>query len=650
MTQSALEAGREAAGRYAWSEALDLLTGADTQQRLEPDDLMLLAESAWWMGKMRDCIAARERAHAAYLAEGQPRRAAYVALKLVDHHSDLAERGIAAAWMQSASKLLAPEEECVEHGYLSLMRTFVAGMEGDLDGVASAAGETRRIGQRFGDKDLMAFGLAIEGMALVQAGEVDRGIVLLEEATVPAVSGELGPYATGWIYCIMIGSTSGIADWQRAGQWAEAAKRWCDRQAISGFPGVCRVHRAEIMRLRGSLSDAEEEARIATEELGTFNLVIASSAFKELGEIRLRTGDLDAAEAAFRQANELGAMPQPGMALVQFRRGKIDAAANSLKRALADEGIGRLERAKILPTVVEVALAAGDREAAASAAAELVGLAEVFKTPAMHASAATAGALLKLADGELAPAEVEAKRARRLWKEADVLYEAARTGLVLGDIYLAEGDRDGAAFEYTTALFTFEKFGAVPDADAARERLASMADAREPSGRRVAKTFLFSDIVRSTNLVEAIGDDAWTDLLNWHDEALRARFRELRGEEVAHTGDGFFVAFETADDAVACAVAIQRALADHRRAHGFAPQVRIGIHATEAAEMGGNYHGKGVHEAARIGALAEGGEILVSASTLECLQAPAEARDAREVTLKGVSGPVRIVSLVWRQI
>lgn len=648
MTQTALLEGRDAAGRYAWSEALDLLTRAETDETLPPDDLMLLAESAWWMGKMRDCIGVRERAYAAYLAEGRPSQAALAALKLADHHADLAESGLSAAWMQTASKLLANEEESVVHGHLSMMNTIFAAKRGDLEGVAAAGAETRRIGARFGDKDLIALAVASEGIALVYSGEPERGIAQLEEATVPAVSGELGPYATGWIYCMMISASSAVADWQRAGQWSEAATRWCNRQSISGFPGVCRVHRAEIMRLRGSLSEAEDEARMATEELGTFNLVVASYAFKELGDIRLRTGDLDAAEKAFRQANELGASPQPGMALVQLRRGKADAAAHSLKRALADE-FNPLERAKMLPVVVEVALTVKDGEAARAACEELAQIAESFNSSAMRASAGASSALVKLAEGDVASAEIDAKRARRLWKENDVLYEAARVGVVLGDIYLAEGDRDGAAFEYNTALSTFEKFGAVPDADEARKRLASVADAPEPSGHRVAKTFLFSDIVRSTNLIDAIGDDAWTDLLKWHDETLRARFRAHRGEEVTHTGDGFFIAFETADDAVACAVGIQRALAEHRRAHGFAPQVRVGLHATEAAHFDGNYHGKGVHEAARIGALAEGGEILVSVSTLECLDMKASVGEEREVILKGVSGPVRIASLRWRE-
>ena len=89
---------------------------------------------------------------------------------------------------------------------------------------------------------------------------------------------------------------------------------------------------------------------------------------------------------------------------------------------------------------------------------------------------------------------------------------------------------------------------------------------------------MFTDIVGSTALVEAIGDEAWHDLLRWHDEALRRCFASNDGEEVDHTGDGFFVAFPDARTALACAIAIQRTLADHRRAHGFAPQVRIGVH------------------------------------------------------------------------
>jgi class 3 adenylate cyclase len=162
---------------------------------------------------------------------------------------------------------------------------------------------------------------------------------------------------------------------------------------------------------------------------------------------------------------------------------------------------------------------------------------------------------------------------------------------------------------------------------------------------RVVKTFMFTDIVKSTNLVEAIGDDAWGALLHWHDETLREMFVSYRGEEVATTGDGFFVGFDSPDAAIDCAMAIQRRLAEHRKEHGFAPQVRIGVHASPATQVEHNFRGRGVHEAARIAALADAGEILASKATAE---GRPNGSAPRAVTLKGIAEPVEVVSIDWR--
>jgi class 3 adenylate cyclase len=165
--------------------------------------------------------------------------------------------------------------------------------------------------------------------------------------------------------------------------------------------------------------------------------------------------------------------------------------------------------------------------------------------------------------------------------------------------------------------------------------------------RRVLKTFMFTDIVKSTNLAEAMGDSAWSELLRWHDEMLRSLFAAHNGDEVTSTGDGFFVGFDNPEAAVTCAVAIQRRLADHRKQHGFAPEVRIGVHASGAAQVGRSFRGKGVHEAARIAALAEGGEIVASRATIgDASRYPAS--EARTVTLKGLSEPIEVVSIDWR--
>lgn len=169
--------------------------------------------------------------------------------------------------------------------------------------------------------------------------------------------------------------------------------------------------------------------------------------------------------------------------------------------------------------------------------------------------------------------------------------------------------------------------------------------ARAPEPVRVVKTFMFTDIVKSTNLVEALGDEAWGDLLRWHDQTLRSLFITHHGEEVVTTGDGFFIGFDSPEAALACAIAIQQTLAEHRKAHGFAPQVRIGVHASDATQVGRDFRGKGVHEAARIAALAEGGEIVASKLTVSSNFAISEPR---KVSLKGISEPMEVVSISWR--
>ena len=158
---------------------------------------------------------------------------------------------------------------------------------------------------------------------------------------------------------------------------------------------------------------------------------------------------------------------------------------------------------------------------------------------------------------------------------------------------------------------------------------------------------MFTDIVDSTKLVESMGDEAWEGVLRWHDDALRADIENHGGEVVHTTGDGFFASFGDIGEAAACAMAMQRHLAAHRREHGFAPRVRIGLHAAEATVISGDYAGVGVHEAARVAALAEGDEILVTVSSIAS-SAPFPVSNQREVSLKGLAQPVGVATIEWR--
>ncbi len=646
---NALQAGRDAIQRHAWKEAFDLLSAEDAAKGLSPDDLELLAQAAWWVGRLGISIAAHERAYAAYV-EASDRRATLAAIELARNYFAKGEPSVGTAWLNRADRLLPEEPESVEHGHLARMHAVVA-LEGrhDYDAALTHAKRALELATRFHDRDLMAVALHDQGRILVAKGQVTEGNSLIDEATVAAVSGEIGPFATAIVYCNTITCCKELADYRRAGEWSEAAKRWCERQAISGFPGMCRVYRAGIMRVRGAWVEAEQEARRACEELRDFNQSYAAESLYELGEIQLRMGDLAAAEDAFRQAHELGREPEPGLSMLRLAEGKVKTAAASIRRALAEDSPDRLHRAYLLPAQVEIAVAAGELEVAKTAATELEEIAKTYGVSALQARAAWARGIVQLAEGNATAAAQCLRRAQHLWQDVDCPYEVARARLALATAYRAEGDEEAAALEIKAARATFERLGATLDILRAAELLGADAGREAPASTQTAtRTLMFTDIVKSTNLVEAIGDAAWMDLVRWHDQTLRSLFDRHGGEEIDHAGDGFFVAFRDAASAVECAVAIQRTLADHRRSHGFAPQVRIGLHATTATRAGGAYRGKGVHEAARIAALAEGEQIVASVETAANIPARHVASEPRTVTLKGLTQPVQIVMIEWR--
>jgi class 3 adenylate cyclase len=646
--ENRLAAGREALQRHAWHEAFERLRAADAAEPLPPEDLEALAEAAQWVGRLDECIAVYERAHARYLELGNRRRAGYMAIMLAHGHFAKGQASRANASLRRAERLLESEQDSIEYGHLLRARGLVAR---DPDEALAHARAAHELATRLGDRDLAALELQEQGRLLVVKGEVAEGLALLEDAAMIAVSGVLGPLATGDIFCNAIDVCRRLADYGRASEWTDAARQWCERQGILGFPGVCRVYRAGILRLRGALADAAREAADACEELRPYAVSSTAEAFYELGEVRLRLGDLKAAEEAFRQAHELGREPQPGLALLRLAEGKVDAASMAIRSALGDESRDRLARSHLLPAQVEIALAVGDLDGAGAATDELEAIAAVYATPAIEAAALCARGQVQLAAGDHAGAQRSLRAGCRRWQELDAPYETARARIALAAVYRAGGDLETAALELAAARAAFERLGAVLDAARAAEAQASTipsAPAGPELARAETRTFMFTDIVRSTQLVEAIGDEAWADLVRWHDQTLRALFAAHAGEEVDHTGDGFFVAFPAVRPALDCSVAIQRMLLEHRRRQGFAPQVRIGLHAAPAQRDGTTYRGKGVHVAARIAALAEAGEIVASHDSVQSVAAGITLSAPRSVALKGVSEPLAVVTIGWR--
>jgi class 3 adenylate cyclase len=645
-TPDPLHAGRDALARHAWPEAFEQLSQADRDGPLSGADLEGLALAAFFAAHGDVELDVKERAFKVYEAEGNELRAAYLALDVARKYGYSGKYSIATAWLRRAERILGPEGETYAHGYLALIRSEVAGWTGDSAAALTLAQQAVEIGTRAADADLKASAQTNLGALKIASGATFDGFALMEEASIAAVNGELSPFTTGMTTCRLIGACRDMTDYRRATEWIEATERYCQRQSLTGFPGICRIHRAEVAAVGGGWEQAEQELEQATTELGAYNATPPQAdGFYAIGDIRRLRGDFEGAEAALREAHSRGRSPQPALALLRLAERNVKAAAAAINGAVAEETEDRWARARLLPAQVEIAIAAGDAARARAAVDELASIVAGYPSPALEAGRQTALGRVLIVEGDASGAARELRAAIRGWREVGAPYEVARARAVLSRALRAADDEDDADLELRAALDGFRRLGARVDVESAESELRDAEDRR--SGPLTArKTFMFTDIVGSTNLAEAVGDQAWERLLRWHDDMLRSQVAHGEGEIVNSTGDGFFAAFDSARSAVECAVSIQRALLDHRARTGFALSVRIGLHSAEANRRGSDYSGKGVHVAARVGAIAKGGEILATAETLaEAGHTPSS--EARLEPIKGVSEPVSVATVIW---
>jgi ATP/maltotriose-dependent transcriptional regulator MalT len=463
-----LTRAREALAVHAWQEGHDLAAGLQFEDpRADADRLDVLAEAAWWLGRLDDCIDARETAYRAYESLDDLRRAGQCAVWLYEHNNMRARPAIASAWLRRARRALEGDPECVEHGALLLREAEMAHGGGQLEDAAALAERAHQLGRRLTSPDLEAEALQTMGRVLIDAGQPKLGLEHLDEAMLLAVEGRLGPYSTGKVYCSLIGACEDLGDMRRAAEWTEATDRWAQKHPFAIFPGICRVHRAVVLNWGGALVDAEREATQACAELLASHVPNAAAGFAEMGDIRRRLGDLERAEEAFARAEELSGRTCAGSALLRLAQGRIDAAARIISDCIADGSPNRLARARLLPVATQIAVAGGDLVAAETSVRELEAIAEVFDTAMLRAMAALSRGRVQLAAQDPA-ACATLREAVRLWQELAVPFEVATAQTVLAQALRDAGDEPGARESFAAARALFDQIGVRLDEGADR--------------------------------------------------------------------------------------------------------------------------------------------------------------------------------------
>jgi tetratricopeptide (TPR) repeat protein len=476
-----LQRARAAAACGDWASGYELLVRADSDGLLGAADLPLLAEVAYAAGHLDVTIEAWEREHARGIEAGDPVAAAGAAVRVAMHLLlDTALMAPVRGWLARAEGLLEGTRDTPAHAWMAVVRTYERMLTGDVQGARQWSERAIDIGAEC-DAAAYAVGRVASARLRILDGDVADGLALLDEVGVAAVSGGLDALSTGLVYCELVCALQGLAQYDVAEQWTDAMERWCRTNAIGSLHGRCRVHRAEILRLRGACDEAEREALVACEELRPYLRREMGWPLTELGRIRLRKGDVDGAEEALLAAHRVGWEPQPSLALVRLARGEPAAAAVGIRDAL--ERPSRvpskelppdtdLQRAPLLEAHVEVAVACGDLVQARAAADELARIAARLQSKALVAAATLARGRVRLAEGDEADAERCCSDAARLWNDIGAPYEAAVARMVLAGALRAGGHEDHADLELKAARTILDRIetavGAATEANVIR--------------------------------------------------------------------------------------------------------------------------------------------------------------------------------------
>ena len=363
---------------------------------------------------------------------------------------------------------------CAEHGYLLVPRAERELAASIAQAAYTSAAAAVEIGERFADADLIACARHIQGRALLQQGQVEQGLALLDEAMVAVVAGELSPLMTGLIYCSVIDSCMQVYAFARAREWTFALSRWCDGQPqLVAFTGTCLVHRAEIMELHGAWPDAIEEAQRACSGFArSTEQQPPAAAFYRRGELCRLQGEFAAAEEAYREASRRGFEPQPGLGPVADGprsngcRRRLRSAARSTPQQIVSRA-----RGCFLPASRSCLKQATSRRRA-------VPVGNWRRLPRASMPARWAPWRRTPVDRCCWRKAIPRQRLSRCVRlansggHAEAPYLTARTRELIGLACRALGDEEGAELELEAARAAFHELGAAPDI----ARIASHAE------------------------------------------------------------------------------------------------------------------------------------------------------------------------------
>ncbi len=462
-TTGDLARARTASGNSDWQQALKAFQKAQHARDLQAADFEQWAHAALYVGQPDDAVVPLERAVAAHMQNADRVGAARAALQLANVHIEGRELAVAKGWHRRAGAFLADEEsnETKEYGLLLWLSARIAFFERNLPVALDWAKRAETFARRIKDADVEALGLIYRGHVELATGETRTGLVHLDEAGAATLAGTVGPWVSGIVFCSIIWAYLDRGDLNRAGQWTDQFTRWAERNTGFGAPGLCRLHRGEVLCNQGKLQAAESEIRRASELLAKSARYAEGDAYRVLGEIRLLRGDLVGADTAFRQAHELGWQSTTGRALLQEEKGDLGSAIKLLQRGLRfPTWVDGQRRGIQLAHLARIAALAGKLPLAKQTLAELNGEKELRVTAGCEAEFHRAAAEVAFAHRRPEEAIRSLREALVVWMNVASLINVAHTRLRLAAVLALSGDPEEAELELSIARKAFSKMSA----------------------------------------------------------------------------------------------------------------------------------------------------------------------------------------------
>lgn len=444
--------------------------------------LELKAQAAYGAGDLEDTLTAYGELYSLHLNDGRNHEAAFAAVMVGMYlMMDTGLMATVRAWLSRAECLLGDAPDSPVWAWLAAVRTYELLMSGDMPGTGRWAQRAIDGGRIHGLAPPSIIGQVALARVRIHDGDLDEGLRALDDVAVELSAGNLDPLTTGQMWCELICAMQWIGQHDRAEEWTEAMERWRQGAAFGGLHGRCRVHRAEIMRLRGPCDAAEQEALQACEELRPWMRREFGWPLTELGNARLRKGDFAGAEEAFLAAHQNAWLPQPGFALLRLAQGRVDEAYSMINNALDHPfdipskerpPSGGLQRAPLRDAQVLIALVAGDADTARKAASDLSAIARMYKSRTLLNSALAAEGRIALFEGREHDAIPLLSEAVMEWVSLRMPFEAAILRIELGKAHRAVGDDQTAELEHDVACRALEHLNALPWVDLASKHLS----------------------------------------------------------------------------------------------------------------------------------------------------------------------------------